>query len=85
MPPFLRPHGPLYLDSITMPRAAAQPWERQLVKATRGRGWTLVLQRGGRTQITRRWSDDTRSSVTVSTRWAPSRSGVVFWPAGVER
>ena len=71
-----------------MPRAAAQPWERQLhqlVKATRGREWPLVPYRGGLTQITRRWSDDTRSSVTVSTRWAPSRSGVVFWPAAVER
>jgi integrase len=58
-----------------MPRAAAQPWERQLrqlVKATHGRGWSLSPHRGGRTQLTRRWSDDTRSSVTVSTPWAPS-------------
>jgi integrase len=58
-----------------MSRTAAKPWERQLrslVTAAHGRGWSLGPHRGGRTQITRRWSDGTRSSVTLATPWAPS-------------
>ena len=69
-----------------MPRRAALPWEaqiRQLVKANHGRGWTLGPHRGGRTQITRRWSDGTRSSTTVSTPWAPSSGAALL--ALVER
>ena len=58
-----------------MARTNALLWERQirqLVKATHGRGWSLGPHRGGRTQITRRWGDGTRSSATVATPWAPS-------------
>jgi len=58
-----------------MARTNALLWERQirqLVKATHGRGWSLGPHRGGRTQITRRWSDGTRSSATVATPWAAS-------------
>ncbi|MCP9808370.1 hypothetical protein KBY58_02850 [Cyanobium sp. HWJ4-Hawea] len=58
-----------------MARLAAKPWEqqlRQLVKSTHGRGWSLGPHRGGRTQITRRWSDGTRSSATLPTPWSPS-------------
>ena len=69
-----------------MARTTALPWESQirlLVKASHGRGWSLGPHRGGRTQITRRWSDGTRSSVTVSTPWAPSSSAALL--ALVER
>ena len=69
-----------------MARRAARPWEariRQLVKADRGRGWILAPHRGGRTQISRRWSDGTRSTVTVSVPWAPASSSALL--ALVER
>ena len=69
-----------------MARRAARPWEariRQLVKADRGRGWILAPHRGGRTQISRRWSDGTRSTVTVAVPWAPASSSALL--ALVER
>lgn len=69
-----------------MARTAALPWERQirqLVKATHGRGWGLGPHRGGRTQITRRWSDGTRSSATLATPWAPGSAPALL--ALVER
>ena len=69
-----------------MARRAARPWEariRQLVTAAHGRGWVLAPHRGGRTQISRRWSDGTRSSVTVAVPWAAANSSALL--ALVER
>ena len=60
-----------------MARTTAQPWEqnlRQLVKAAHGRGWSMGPHRGGRTQLTRRFSDGSRASVTTATPWAPASS-----------
>ena len=69
-----------------MARTTAQPWEqnlRQLVKAAHGRGWSMGPHRGGRTQLTRRFSDGSRASVTTATPWAPASSQALL--ALVER
>ena len=69
-----------------MARTTAQPWEqnlRQLVKAAHGRGWSMGPHRGGRTQLTRRFSDGSRASVTTATPWAPASSPALL--ALVER
>ena len=69
-----------------MARRPATPWEsqiRKLIKATHGMGWSLGPHRGGRTQISRRWSDGTRSSVTIGVPWAASSGPVLL--ATIER
>jgi len=67
-------------------QAAAPTWVnrlRQLIKATYGRGWILREHRGGRTQISRDFSDGRRSSVTVPIEWKPSSAPALL--ALVER
>jgi integrase len=58
-----------------MPRTTAQPWEKNLramVKQAHGPGWRLIEHRGGRTRLTRAYSDGSRASVTVALPWSPT-------------
>jgi hypothetical protein len=58
-----------------MPRTTAQPWEKNLramVKQAHGPGWRLIEHRGGKTRLTRAYSDGSRASVTVATPWSPA-------------
>ena len=50
----------------------AATWETQLrrmIRDTHGLGWSLRAKGVGTTQITRRWSDNSRSSTTVAMAW----------------
>ena len=50
----------------------AATWETQLrrmIRDTHGLGWSLRSKGVGTTQITRRWSDNSRSSTTVAIAW----------------
>ena len=53
----------------------AASWERnlrRLIKDTHGQGWSLRQKGLGTTQVTRRWSDNSRSSATVRIPWKRS-------------
>ena len=53
----------------------AASWEknlRRLIKDTHGQGWSLRQKGLGTTQVTRRWSDNSRSSATVRIPWERS-------------
>ena len=53
----------------------AASWEknlRSLIKVTHGHGWSLRQKDLGTTQVTRRWSDNSRSSATVRIPWKRS-------------
>ncbi|ABB35879.1 possible phage integrase family [Synechococcus sp. CC9605] len=55
--------------------AMAVNWEknlRRLIKYTHGQGWSLRQKGLGATQVTRRWSDNSRSSATVRIPWKRS-------------
>jgi integrase len=43
-----------------------------MVRQAHGLGWRLIQHRGGKTRITRAYSDGSRASVTVATPWAAS-------------
>ena len=53
----------------------AASWEknlRRLIKDTHGQGWSLRQKGLGTTQVTCRWSDNSRSSATVRIPWKRS-------------
>ena len=53
----------------------AASWEknlRLLIKDTHGQGWSLRQKGLCTTQVTRRWSDNSRSSATVRIPWKRS-------------
>ena len=55
--------------------ALAASWEknlRLLIKDTHGQGWSLRQKGLCTTQVTRRWSDNSRSSATVRIPWKRS-------------
>ena len=55
-----------------MPKTNAKPWEvnlRRTIKTTHGEGWTVRGRSPGTTELSRRWSDGSRSTATVLIPW----------------
>ena len=59
----------------------AANWEknlRRLIKDTHGQAWSLRQKGLGTTQVTRRWSDNSRSSATVQRAIALQRTPLSY-------